>query len=95
MSRYFDKTGFTATARDCQGKWNFGKPGEYFRCAFCGHKFIEGDLVHGIYTNDIPDAPGNPLVCASCYTSHENARQTWKEKWQKYNLPNNWWFNRR
>lgn len=32
--------------------WSGGKDGKWFRCYFCGHKFIAGDEFRAIFTND-------------------------------------------
>ena len=57
---------FVATQGDCQLRWGCGKPGQNFRCAFCGHKFQPGDTVRWVYTNDAKGAGGNPFVCQTC-----------------------------
>jgi len=55
-----------ATEKEVKARWSGGRPGEFFRCYFCGHKFKEEDLWRSVYTNDIPKANGNPLVCENC-----------------------------
>lgn len=83
-----------ATKEDCNANWGGGKPGEYFRCGFCGHKFKPGDYWRWQFTNDIPTAPGNPLVCQKCDgTSHE-VRKKWAEKWEAYMSDEWWWFRK-
>lgn len=57
---------FVVTERDLRLRWNCGKPGEYLRCAFCGHKFQPGDIARWVYTNDAKGAGGNPFVCQTC-----------------------------
>lgn len=66
VHRFTDGKPWQASAKDCAARWSCGKPGEFFRCALCGHKFVEGDTVRWQYTNDTPGAGGNPLVCAKC-----------------------------
>lgn len=63
---FTDGKPFIATQEDCQKRWGGGKPGELFRCCFCGHKFVPGDTVRWQYTNDTPGAGGNPFVCKDC-----------------------------
>jgi hypothetical protein len=55
-----------ATEKDTQTRWSCAKPGENFRCGMCGHKFVVGDRVRWQYTNDIPNAGGNPMICEAC-----------------------------
>lgn len=57
---------WVATKEDCRQKWGLGAPGEKFRCALCGYKFCVGDRVRWQFTNDVPGAGGNPLVCEQC-----------------------------
>jgi hypothetical protein len=57
---------FTATEQHCKLRWNCRKPGEMFRCFRCGHKFVPGDTVRWVFTNDVPGAGGNPFVCGPC-----------------------------
>jgi hypothetical protein len=86
-----------ATESDCKARWLGGKPGEYFRCAFCGHKFVVGDTWHGIFTNDIPGAHGNPLVCDKCYDgNNQNTAAKWLQlhtQWKELRKKH-WWFIR-
>lgn len=63
---FTDGKPWIATTKDTQTRWSSGKPGEHFRCGMCGHNFVVGDQVRWQYTNDIPNAGGNPLVCAAC-----------------------------
>jgi hypothetical protein len=98
MSKLFKQEMQTATAEDCRSRWGCGQPGEFFRCGFCGHKFKVGDKWQAIYTNDMPEAGGNPLYCAGCKSGPEALRRRWAEKcreWQRKIENEFWWFNRR
>jgi len=56
-----------ATKKDCEARWGGRKPGELFRCAFCGHKFQPGDIYRWQYTNNLGGIYcGNPFVCEKC-----------------------------
>ena len=72
---------WAATKEDCSAPWNGGKGGIYFRCGFCGHKFVVGESVKWLYTNDIVGAGGNPFVCNQCggNVTTENLRKDWLE----------------
>ena len=91
MSPFTDQKPKIATKKDCEMEWSGGKNGKYFRCYMCGYKFVEGDYWRWVYTNDIPDAGGNPLVCKEC--DGPDVRERWrthkKELRTKY-----WWVNR-
>lgn len=82
------------TETECNARWSFGKPGEFFRCAFCGHKFIVGDSWRFLYTNDIPEAGGNPLVCKDCDAPDKELRERWKAMCEEFKT-RFWWFARR
>lgn len=83
-----------ATKEECNAIWGGGKPGEYFRCGFCGYKFKQGDYYRWQFTNDIPGAPGNPLVCKNCDDVPEKVRERWKEKWDEWQSDRWWWFRK-
>ena len=82
-----------ATIKDVNGKWSGGKPGEFFRCAFCGYKFVLGDKWRCQYTNDIPGAWGNPLICEKCDGTKEEVVEKWKKMHQEVK-EKYWWFCR-
>ena len=88
-----------ATEKTLNAEWGGGKPGQYFRCALCGYKFVLGDVVWPIYTNDIAGASGNPFVCNSCYTTRDEVVKKWKNKWAKWRQIHEeeewWWFRGR
>lgn len=65
-SSFTNQKPFVATADDCNAHWACKPLGERFRCGLCGYRFKAGDIVRWQYTNDIPGAGGNPLVCAKC-----------------------------
>lgn len=85
---------FIAIASDLEARWGCGKPGERFRCAFCGHKFAVGDVVRCQYSNDTPGAGGNPFVCAKCDDGREKNLEKWKAMHEEYRT-RFWWFNDR
>ena len=95
MSSFTDGKPRVATTEDCQAKWSGGREGEYFRCAFCGRKFQEGDYWRWIYTNDTPGAGGNPIACETCDT-HD--RESMIAKWKAMHAEvrgRMWWFTQR
>ena len=55
-----------ATAEDCKLSWRGKRDGKGFACTLCGHRFVAGDYWRFQYTNDIPGAGGNPMVCGRC-----------------------------
>ncbi len=75
-----------ADIKTISARWMGGKKGEFFRCGFCGHKFKEDDGWRMIYTNNIPKAGGNPLICDNCFIDKEGARQKWKEKCERFEV---------
>lgn len=91
---FTDGKPFTATDAHCVGNWSCGRNGLYFRCAFCGHKFVPGDTVRCQYTNDTPGASGNPLVCSKCDCPKEELIAKWKAMWAEAE-GRMWWFTRR
>lgn len=74
---------WVVTERQMKLEWGGGGPAEYFRCAWCGHRFKPGDIARCIYTNggvgivDGVATPephdltagigGNPFCCDHCY----------------------------
>ncbi len=92
MCNIFSETLSIATEETCKARWFCGAPGKYFRCGFCGHKFIVGDKYRALYTNDI--APGNPLVCEKCNDTTPLLRDKWLHKWVEWNRmrQNELWF---
>jgi len=94
MSNIFRNELRPATEQECKARWSCAKPGENFRCGFCGHKFQIGDLWRGLYTNDMAHAGGNPLVCECCNADNESLRKDWLDKcvtWKAFiNEPTNW-----
>lgn len=78
MKNFTDGKPWIATEADCKARWSGGKDGKYFRCHLCGYKFKVGDRIRWQYTNNIPHAGGNPLVCEKCDTSEEDVIAEWK-----------------
>ncbi len=83
---------FTATNVHCSLRWSFGKPGENFRCALCGHKFVVGDYVRWQFTNDTPGAGGNPFVCKACDLGKEKIVNEILKRRAAINGDEWWWF---
>ena len=81
-----------ADEKTVNAPWSGNK--KNFRCGFCGHKFKIGDGWRCIYTNDIPKASGNPLICDTCFIDKEDARSKWEKKNEQINSPEFWWFFR-
>lgn len=87
----------TATKQDCEMAWLGKSNGEYFRCAFCGFKFKEGDKYRVLFTNDLKGAGGNPIMCEGCDVPNDLARELWKckcEDLQELKKNKFWWFFR-
>lgn len=91
---FTDQKPFKATAEDVQKSWSGGRNGKYFRCYLCGHKFQEGDIVRWQFTNDIPGAGGNPLVCESCDGPKEKVIEKWKAMHAEARSERMWWFSK-
>ena len=72
-----------ATEEHCKARWSLGKPGEFFRCALCGHKFVPGDEFTICYTNDMLGSGGNP-ICCSAHGSVPQLRAQWKDRCEEY-----------
>lgn len=66
ISTWRDGKPFIATEEHVKGPWMGVRDGACFRCALCGHRFKTGDRVRWQFTNDVPGASGNPLVCERC-----------------------------
>lgn len=83
---------FVATAEDCNGNWACKPNGERFRCGLCGYRFKPGDVVRWQYTNNIPGAGGNPLVCEKC--DGPDVVKRWKALCDEWNSDKFWHFRR-
>jgi hypothetical protein len=90
---FTDGKPFVATEEDLKRPWMGGKRGEYFRCFLCGHRFVPGDVVRWQFTNDIPGAAGNPLVCKACDGTKDEVVAKWKAMHSEVN-GRMWWFCR-
>lgn len=96
------KTSFTrefvvADERACKAHWASRRDSKAFLCAFCGHDFQLGDEYRMIYSNDLPDAGGNPLTCRECWNKHgefEGLRKLWQKMWEEYRMRFKWWWIR-
>ena len=83
---------FVADEDDTKLRWSCGKPGEFFRCALCGHKFAAGDTVRWQPTNDVPGAGGNPFVCQTCDTGRDGIIAEILKRRSELNGGRWWWF---
>lgn len=93
MIYFTDQKPHEATVEDLNARWGGGKPGERFRCMLCGYKFKLGDIFRWVFTNDIPGAIGNPLVCQKC--DGPDVREKWKKLNEEfYRDQKFWWFRR-
>jgi hypothetical protein len=89
---FTDGKPFTVTEEDIHKPWSGGANGKYFRCGLCGHKFVSGETARWQFTNNIPGAGGNPLVCSACDTPDVI------EKWKQMHVDAKtkfWWFTNR
>lgn len=97
MSDFFH-TPKVADKAVCEARWSCGEPGQFFRCGLCGHKFIIGDEYTIIFTNDMPKAGGNPIVCKTCNgNTTEETRQKWKAHCAEFAVSKEkfWFFHKR
>lgn len=62
---WMDGKPFTVTAEQLSLKWGLRRDPR-LRCALCGHVAEVGEVFRWQYTNDVPGAWGNPMVCTSC-----------------------------
>jgi hypothetical protein len=88
-----------ATEWDVVADWNCGKPGEHFRCAWCGYRFQVGDLVRCVYTNsgaeECNGIGGNPFICAKCDGPREQILAELRGRRERFRANEFWWFRRR
>lgn len=66
---FTDQKPFIVTKNDLNLHWGGRK--NHFFCGFCGKSFIEGSIARWVFTNDVPDAGGNPFVCVDCDAPRE------------------------
>jgi hypothetical protein len=90
---FMDGKPFVATKQHLEADWYGGANGKYFRCVLCGHRFLLGDIVRFQYTNDVPDAGGNPLVCIKCDGTKEQIVAKMREKMNAM-MESMWFFSR-
>lgn len=91
---FTDEKPFRVSQQDIHLPWSGGKGGKYFRCYLCGHKFQAGNIARWQYTNDIPGAGGNPMVCEKCDGTKEQIIAKWKQMHTEAK-EKMWYFNRR
>ena len=86
---FTDQKSRIVTEHDVTSDW--GGRRDNFRCRMCGHTFQIGDYWRWVYTNDMPNAGGNPMVCESC--DGDDVKKRWEqmcnEAYTKF-----WWFTR-
>lgn len=80
-----------ATDADCSVAWGGSKGGTRFRCTLCGYRLNPGDRVRWQYTNDVPGAGGNPLVCEGCDGTKEEIVEKMKNMYAEAEN-RMWWF---
>ena len=94
---FTDGKPFVVTEESRRAPWSGGKNGECFRCYLCGYKFKLGDTARWQFTNNIPGAGGNPLVCTDC--DGPDVIERWiamHREWENYTRKQPfWWFRRR
>ena len=81
------------TAKDEVAVWSGCPSGGWFRCAMCGHRFVEGDGARWLYMNDIVGYSGNPLICSAC--DGDDVLDRWKAKIDEARSDKWWWFFRK
>lgn len=88
-----------ATHTDVKAHWCCGRPGEHFRCAWCGHKFDVGDTVRCVYTNgggeETRGITGNPFICTTCDGPRDVVLARLRAMAEELRSPRFWWFRRR
>jgi hypothetical protein len=95
MSSFTDQKPRIATEKECKANWGGGKPGEFFRCHVCGHRFRPGDKFRWVYTNHLRGYGGNPMVCEACDGTNEEVIARWKklvDQWKDDRNGKYWWF---
>lgn len=93
MSDFFTEHLKTATEEQAKARWLGGKPGEHFRCCFCGTPLKAGDKFRVVYSNGTAGAGGNPLVCEKCNADTPTLLERWKAK-HELAKTEMWWFFR-
>lgn len=92
---FTDQKPFTVTAEDLTLPWSCGKNGKYFRCHLCGYKFKDGDIARWQFTNNIPGAGGNPMVCQGCDGPPQEVIAKWAKlcaEFKELREGRMWWF---
>ena len=85
---------FVVTKKDLETRWSCGEPGEYLRCALCGHRFEEGETCRWQYTNDVHGAFGNPFVCTICDKGRDAIVLEIVARRAELYSERNWWFRK-
>lgn len=88
---FTDGKPWTVTEEETHLAWAGGANGKYFRCNLCGHRFKAGDRARFQFTNNVPGAGGNPLVCRNC--DGPDVVERWKQMCIDARTKF-WWFNR-
>lgn len=90
---FTDQKPFVVTEKHTKGMWGGGRNGIFFRCYLCGHKFVVGDIARWVYSNGVPGASGNPIVCAACDGPSEDVIARWKFMHEEA-ATRFWWFTK-
>jgi hypothetical protein len=83
---FTDGKPWVATENDCKASWMGAKNGKLFCCFLCCYKFVPGDVVRWQYTNDVPGAGGNPLVCQSCDGTKDQIVEKMKQIYAEFDM---------
>ncbi len=88
---------FVVSAAQASAAWGGARGGALFRCAWCGHKFREGDTARWVFTNgggeETRGIGGNPFVCAACDAPREELIGRLREMRALFETKF-WWFTR-
>jgi hypothetical protein len=99
MSVEWFKAFSPVTEKNVNLPWGGGANGKWFRCYFCGHRFVIGDKFRSIFTNakDEHNTPGgNPLTCEKCFADFDGVDGL-KAEWRRMHdvlKAKFWWANR-
>ena len=75
---FTDQKPHVVEVADLTRPWGGFRDGRRFRCYLCGHRFKEGDTYRWVYSNGVPGAGGNPMVCVSCDGTNEEVIERWR-----------------
>lgn len=81
MSSHWTKEFEVITKEHLKLPWSGHK--DNFFCQFCGNNFKEGGEFRMVFTNDMPTAGGNPLICKDCFDKNGETLEASRECWRK------------